>query len=121
MKLLTFIKDGKQALGVKMEIGIVDLEAALYERPNEQVRTNIMEVIAGGREAISAIENYITNLPTLNEAAYIKHEEEIQWGPCVTQPNKIICVGLNYRKHADETNAPYPEVPILFNKFNKNI
>jgi 2-keto-4-pentenoate hydratase/2-oxohepta-3-ene-1,7-dioic acid hydratase in catechol pathway len=39
----------------------------------------------------------------------------------VTAPNKIICVGLNYRKHADETNAPYPEYPILFNKFNNTL
>ena len=38
-------------------------------------------------------------------------------GACVTRPSKIICVGLNYRKHADETGAKYPEVPILFNKF----
>lgn len=121
MKLLTFIKDGKQTLGVKIEDGIVDLETALYERPNEHVRTNIMEVIAGGREAISAIENYINHLPKSFEASYIKHEEEIQWGPCVTQPNKIICIGLNYRKHADETNATYPEVPILFNKFNNTL
>jgi 2-keto-4-pentenoate hydratase/2-oxohepta-3-ene-1,7-dioic acid hydratase in catechol pathway len=119
LKLLTFIKEGKKALGVKIESGIVDLEAALNERPNEQVQTNIMEVIAGGKESLSAIENYIHTIP--NEASYIKNEEEIQWGPCVTQPNKIICVGLNYRKHADETNAPYPEVPILFNKFNNTL
>lgn len=119
MKLLTFIKEGKQTLGVKTENGIIDLEAAISEKPNEQVQTNIMEVIAGGKEAISIIEEYIKALPT--EESYIKNEEEIQWGPCVTQPNKIICVGLNYRKHADETNAPYPEVPILFNKFNNTL
>jgi 2-keto-4-pentenoate hydratase/2-oxohepta-3-ene-1,7-dioic acid hydratase in catechol pathway len=77
-----------------------------------------MNVIAGGTEAISILEDYIANLPTVDKTNYLKNEEEIEWGPCVTQPNKIICVGLNYRKHADETNSPYPEVPILFNKFN---
>jgi 2-keto-4-pentenoate hydratase/2-oxohepta-3-ene-1,7-dioic acid hydratase in catechol pathway len=121
MKLVTFIKEGKQALGVKIENGIIDLEAALSEKTNEQVQTNIMEVIAGGQETISVLEDYLSTLPTSNEASYLKNEEEIQWGPCVTQPNKIICVGLNYRKHADETNAPYPEVPILFNKFNNTL
>lgn len=44
-------------------------------------------------------------------------ESAIEWGPCVTRPSKIICVGLNYRKHAEETNAPIPSFPILFNKF----
>jgi 2-keto-4-pentenoate hydratase/2-oxohepta-3-ene-1,7-dioic acid hydratase in catechol pathway len=42
-------------------------------------------------------------------------------GPCVTHPNKMICVGLNYRKHAEETNASIPEYPILFNKFNNTL
>ncbi|WP_338787035.1 fumarylacetoacetate hydrolase family protein [Metabacillus sp. FJAT-53654] len=121
MKLLTFIKEGKQALGVKIDNGIIDLEAALNEKPNAQIQTNIMEIIAGGKETISVLEDYLSTLPTSNEASYLKTEEEIQWGPCVTQPNKIICVGLNYRKHADETNAPYPEVPILFNKFNNTL
>lgn len=121
MKLLTFLKKGKQALGVKIENGIVDLEEALKEVPYEQVRTNIMDVIAGGKESISAIQEYIHQLPVVEEASYIINEHEIQWGPCVTQPNKIICVGLNYKKHADETNAPYPEVPILFNKFNNTL
>ena len=40
------------------------------------------------------------------------------FGPCVTHPEKIICVGLNYRKHAAETGNPVPETPILFNKYN---
>jgi 2-keto-4-pentenoate hydratase/2-oxohepta-3-ene-1,7-dioic acid hydratase in catechol pathway len=121
MKLVTLIKKGKQALGVKIDKGIIDLEAALNEKPNAQIQTNIMEIIAGGQETISVLEDYLSTLPTSNEASYLKNEEEIQWGPCVTQPNKIICVGLNYRKHADETNAPYPEVPILFNKFNNTL
>ncbi len=34
---------------------------------------------------------------------------------------KIICVGLNYRKHAEETKAAIPEFPILFNKFHNTI
>ncbi len=32
------------------------------------------------------------------------------------QPSSIICIGLNYRKHAEETNAKLPEVPIVFFK-----
>jgi 2-keto-4-pentenoate hydratase/2-oxohepta-3-ene-1,7-dioic acid hydratase in catechol pathway len=121
MKLVTIKKEGKHVLGVKIENGIIDLEEALRESPNNQVHTKIMEVIDGGNEAISALEDYIANLPIENKQNYIKDEEDVEWGPCVTQPNKIICVGLNYRKHADETNSPYPEVPILFSKFNNTL
>jgi 2-keto-4-pentenoate hydratase/2-oxohepta-3-ene-1,7-dioic acid hydratase in catechol pathway len=121
MKFLTFIKEGKQTLGVKMDNRIVDLEAALAERPNDRIPTTIMDVIAGGEDAVNAIDDYIRNLSIEADSSFLKNEEEIKWAPCVTQPNKIICVGLNYRKHADETNAAYPEVPILFNKFNNTL
>lgn len=36
--------------------------------------------------------------------------------PCVPQPGKIVCIGLNYRRHAAESNLPMPERPILFAK-----
>jgi len=32
------------------------------------------------------------------------------------QPTAIFCIGLNYRKHAEETNAPIPQYPVLFMK-----
>lgn len=35
---------------------------------------------------------------------------------CIKRPSKIVCVGLNYAKHAAETNAPIPAEPILFFK-----
>lgn len=34
------------------------------------------------------------------------------------KPSKIICVGLNYRDHAEELNMPIPKVPVLFMKPN---
>jgi 2-keto-4-pentenoate hydratase/2-oxohepta-3-ene-1,7-dioic acid hydratase in catechol pathway len=37
-------------------------------------------------------------------------------GSAVARPSKIICVGLNYKDHAEETNAKVPAEPILFFK-----
>lgn len=37
-------------------------------------------------------------------------------GPCVSGVGKIVCVGLNYREHARESNMPIPAEPILFLK-----
>jgi 2-keto-4-pentenoate hydratase/2-oxohepta-3-ene-1,7-dioic acid hydratase in catechol pathway len=37
--------------------------------------------------------------------------------PSVPEPGKIVCVGLNYRRHAAETGMPEPEKPVLFSKF----
>jgi 2-keto-4-pentenoate hydratase/2-oxohepta-3-ene-1,7-dioic acid hydratase in catechol pathway len=122
MKLLTFIKDGKQALGVKTEAGVIDIGLASSTIPaaNATVPQSVMEVIEGGEEALSALHTYLMQISSQanDKPAYVLNESELTWGPCVTRPNKIICVGLNYRKHADETKLPYPEYPILFNKFN---
>lgn len=41
---------------------------------------------------------------------------DARFGPCVKRPSKIMCVGLNYAKHAAETNAAIPAEPILFYK-----
>ncbi len=37
-------------------------------------------------------------------------------GPCIARPSKIVCIGLNYAKHAEESGASVPEQPIIFFK-----
>ncbi|WP_433244515.1 fumarylacetoacetate hydrolase family protein [Streptosporangium sp. CA-135522] len=37
-------------------------------------------------------------------------------GAPIARPGKIVCIGLNYRDHAEETNAPIPAEPIIFMK-----
>lgn len=120
MKLLTFLFNGENKLGVKTEQGIVDVSSAAAFTLQEHIPTDVMEVIHGGKEACLVLENFINDLD-LSNSDYVLNEEDLKWEPCVTNPEKIICVGLNYRRHADETNAPYPEVPILFNKFNNTL
>ncbi len=43
---------------------------------------------------------------------------EATFAPLVTRPEKIICVGFNYREHAAETGTPIPKAPPLFSKFS---
>ncbi|KAG1656242.1 Fumarylacetoacetate hydrolase domain-containing protein 2 [Nymphon striatum] len=35
----------------------------------------------------------------------------------ITKPDKVLCVGMNYKDHCEEQNVPLPVVPIIFNKF----
>ncbi|MGM8366258.1 fumarylacetoacetate hydrolase family protein, partial [Virgibacillus sp. W0181] len=71
------------------------------------------------QSTISKLESYIQDLP--EDKSYMIAENEVSFGPAVTAPNKIICVGLNYQKHADETGSPYPKTPILFTKYNNTL
>lgn len=116
MKLLTFYKDGQAVLGVKTEEGVIDLTLALQKQPSSTIKTDIMTLIHAGDAALEELKQYVENLPKGN-VEYIVDESTLQYAPAVTRPSKIICVGLNYRKHADETKSPYPKYPVLFNKF----
>ncbi len=55
----------------------------------------------------------INSLPIIPESTRI--------GPCVGEIGKLICVGLNYSDHAEETGNPIPEEPILFGKATSSI
>ncbi|WP_372660790.1 fumarylacetoacetate hydrolase family protein [Cohnella sp.] len=121
MKLLTFVEEGKQKLGIKTGKGVLDVSASLTAlKPEGKLPTTVMEVIEGGAAAVSSLQQHVEDVlasGATNEPNWLD-EAGLTYGPCVTQPGKIICVGLNYRKHAEETKAEIPEYPILFNKFN---
>ncbi len=117
LKLLTFNQAGKQKLGVKVDKGIIDVAKALAVKPEEGIATNMMALIENEESAIANLQAYVKEIEQ-DDADYMLNESDIIWEAAVTRPRKIICVGLNYRKHADETKAPYPEIPILFNKFD---
>jgi len=42
-------------------------------------------------------------------------------GPCVGNPGKVLCIGLNYSDHAAETGAKPPGQPIIFHKATTSI
>jgi 2-keto-4-pentenoate hydratase/2-oxohepta-3-ene-1,7-dioic acid hydratase in catechol pathway len=56
-------------------------------------------------------------LTPANESGWLVRSEAAYWHAPVPRPGKIICVGLNYRDHAAESNMPIPERPVLFSKF----
>ncbi len=118
MKTLTFMKEDAPSLGLKVGERILDVEAAV-KRFGGDAPCNDTELIAGGAVAIERLQSLSAEAESVSQLWL--QEADVVWGACVTKPNKLICVGLNYRKHADETNAPYPEYPILFNKFNNTL
>ncbi|WP_217596011.1 fumarylacetoacetate hydrolase family protein [Cohnella sp. GbtcB17] len=117
MKLLHFIRDGASRLGIRIAEGAVldvtEARGAMSGGADAAVPATVGDAIEGGPEAIAALRA----LAERAESAYVLREEELVFAPCVPKPGKIVCVGLNYRKHAEETNAPIPQSPILFSKY----
>ncbi len=52
-----------------------------------------------------------TNADTCPEVS-----DSIRLGSCVARPSKIVCIGLNYAKHAAESGAQVPPEPVIFFK-----
>jgi 2-keto-4-pentenoate hydratase/2-oxohepta-3-ene-1,7-dioic acid hydratase in catechol pathway len=48
-------------------------------------------------------------------------ENKPRFGACVAGVGKFICIGLNYKDHADETGAAYPKEPVMFMKATSSI
>ncbi|OUS78644.1 5-carboxymethyl-2-hydroxymuconate isomerase [Paenibacillus sp. MY03] len=128
MKLLTFFEDQTYKLGVHSGEGegILDIAAALGNVSGTDVEDGVpvtlQAVIEGGANAMDKLRTFVEiALRADNRFAYIRPESTLTLGPCVTHPNKMICVGLNYRKHAEETGAEIPTYPVLFNKFSNTL
>ena len=66
--------------------------------------------LAGGGLEKAAAALAAGSLPLLDGAAGLRVAAPI------VQPTKIVCVGLNYRDHAEETGAAIPAEPVLFMK-----
>lgn len=118
MTLLTMKSGGSYSLGVRTPTGILDVARAA-KHFKRAVPTTMDALITGGDRGLTALVAKATSTPIVK--ALFVDEQKIEFGPCVTNPQKILCVGLNYARHAKETNNPIPKLPILFNKFNNSL
>ncbi len=121
MKLLTFKGGDGLKLGVRTEEGVLDVAAASLAL-GVPAPVSLGAVISGGESALAELRAVVDSAPAASGgSAWLLDDMAIQYGPAVANPGKIICVGLNYRRHAHETNMPIPETPVLFSKFNNTI
>jgi 2-keto-4-pentenoate hydratase/2-oxohepta-3-ene-1,7-dioic acid hydratase in catechol pathway len=74
----------------------------------------MLSLIRGGADSIDRIERWLAKGPTREQMDPVKTRLRAP----LARPPKIICIGLNYRDHAEESNLPIPQVPTVFTKFN---
>jgi 2-keto-4-pentenoate hydratase/2-oxohepta-3-ene-1,7-dioic acid hydratase in catechol pathway len=111
--------DGTETLGVKTDDGVIDVRRAaqLLSLP---VPSTLDQLLQEG--SASQINKLVDAVKASSGAkAAIVPEASVTYGRLFKNPGKIICVGLNYRKHAHETGMPIPKEPILFNKYNNSL
>jgi 2-keto-4-pentenoate hydratase/2-oxohepta-3-ene-1,7-dioic acid hydratase in catechol pathway len=107
-------------LGIKTDRGVLDVVAA--ERDFQSGAPTTIYAVFKGQGNVAALAQLVEKASSSSTPdRYFIAVDKAQFGPCVTNPEKIICIGLNYRKHAAETGQPVPTTPILFNKFNNSL
>lgn len=108
MKLIRFGEAGKEKPGIQDKEGRNFDCSAFGQDWNE-------DFFAG--DGLNKLETWLitnrSNLPEIPAKARI--------GSPIARPSKIICIGLNYRKHAEEAGMAVPEVPIIFMKATSSL
>jgi len=116
LTVLNIRRNGAYELAVKTEKGIlIASEAAKLLHMHCPPTVDNLLQNEDGPSLNALVEAALKSGAT--HSAFVK-EEGLEYGPVVTHPEKIVCVGLNYRKHAQEIGSPIPKAPVLFSKFN---
>ena len=119
LMLLNIRRGTEYRLGVKTEKGILDVvEAAKILHTHAPATIDDLLQNEDGPSLNALVDAAVKSAAA--RKAFLK-EETIEYGPVVAHPEKIVCVGLNYRQHAIEIGAPIPKQPVLFNKFNTTL
>ena len=125
MILLTIREGDDLRLGVKTPRGVIDVTAAqaALGQGDGRLPQTVEAAIAGGEAARSALADLVARAEAAGAtgSSWLVDEASLTLGPSVPNPGKIVCVGLNYRKHAEETGAAIPTSPVLFSKFLNTI
>jgi len=114
MKLCTYREGSALRLGLVRGDEVVDVAASAAQLGISVPET--MEAVIAEythvRRALEAIEEKGVPAGKLSD---------LRLAPPVTRPQKIVCVGLNYRKHAEESKMPIPSSPVYFAKFANSL
>lgn len=103
MKLIRFGEIGKEKPGVQLENGTL-LDVSAFGRDyNEDFF---------GTDGLDQLKKWLSE----NESNCPKVDSSVRLGAPLVRPSKIVCVGLNYAKHAAESGMAVPKEPVLFFK-----
>ncbi|WP_436906855.1 fumarylacetoacetate hydrolase family protein [Halosimplex marinum] len=114
MRVGQYSADGERPwCGIETDEGVVALPEAGAAAGVDIPRTtgDLLATWEWRRKADLAVEHATETGEGLREPADLDRHAP------VTGPEKVVCVGLNYRDHAEEGDNPIPDTPVLFSKF----
>jgi len=89
-----------------------------HRLPDLQFLQVMIEFEMFSKKNINEIITTVTNLRSLDD---LKITELIQYDVPIARPQKILCMGRNYQKHAEELKNKVPDEPIIFSKMPSSL
>jgi 2-keto-4-pentenoate hydratase/2-oxohepta-3-ene-1,7-dioic acid hydratase in catechol pathway len=126
MRLATYDRAGEKRAGILVNEFIIDLEEASLDTrcfigETEFLPASLRQVLEQGDDALeqcSRIESYFAKLSSKDyPRQFCTPLREAKLAPPIPDPQKIVCIGMNYRDHCEEQKKPLPDRPIIFAKF----
>lgn len=128
MKLVSFGIDGGGELrsGIATAAGIADTEAVaalagLSEGSRGALNTTRRLLALAPADLVQLAQAAASHAGALRDRGALHDADAVRLGPPVTDPQKIICLGLNYRDHAKEAGLGAPAAPMFFAKFANSL
>ncbi len=121
MRIVTYRLGEMQRAGIQLGDAVVDAQdaAAAGGLGDGQTRSWRSAKFVVGQPA--SIDALATGAAACAAAGRVVDGEDLELGPPIPDPQKIICLGLNYRAHAQEVDAEVPQAPDLFTKFPSSL
>src|SRR5258708_25675160 len=107
MRLVSFRHAGASKFGAVVDGGIVDLSARTQSR-----WTGLRELLAA--QMLSEIAPLAKGAPDLKL-------EDVELLPVIPNPDKILCIGLNYASHVGEVGRELPKMPSVFSRLHNTL
>jgi 2,4-didehydro-3-deoxy-L-rhamnonate hydrolase len=103
MKLIRFGEPGKERPGVITEDG--------SRRDVSGLVTDYDEAFLAD-DGLSRLKQWVKD----NSSSAPRVAQSVRLGPPISRPSKIVCIGLNFRDHAQESKMEIPKEPVIFFK-----
>ncbi|MFB6469992.1 MAG: fumarylacetoacetate hydrolase family protein [Vulcanisaeta sp. AZ3] len=120
MKLLSFLRNGIIKVGVYTDKGIIDLPETymtIYDTNSAPDFLYDMKKLIEYSEPTMSLIKDLMNRALKDGNTVIRDPSSITWLPPVVNPEKILCVAVNYKEHGRESSAKPLDRPYFFPKF----
>jgi len=120
LRLATYERAGRWAAAVGVPGGLLVDAAAAARRAGLDdgvAWSSVRAIVAQEADRLAALHEAAGALAGGSDSDAVVAAAAARLGPPVPDPQKILCVGLNYRAHADEAALDEPTVPMVFAKF----